>query len=297
MNILQNPFFFRFVIVSSVFILLYFLFLTLMRRVERRKLSQLEKRKTLESMVTESPVDENYEDALQRGLENIHTRFGFFKKALLPFLSAAFLFFLFLPQLGAASKTYTSIIIAVITVFLSIASKPIVENLFAGLVISFSDIARIGDTVEIDGHYGTIEEINLTFTTIKKWDWRRYLVPNSRLLAKEFINYSLHDKFVWACIEYFIEPEADTDAINKELVERIKKSQFFNNRNFEDPQIWNMGMEKETVRYWAAAWAKNPSEGWNLKSDMRNAILKIMKEHKVRPHLSHHNVSPYGPGK
>ncbi len=287
-------------LVSGILALIYITLLTLMKGVERKKRKVLEKRRTLESMETQSPVDENYEESLSRGLESIETRFGFFRKVLLPLTLGLWILLLGLPYLEGASRTYTSIIITIITVFLSIAAKPFVENLFAGLVISFSDSARIGDTVEIDGMYGTVEEINLTYTTIKVWDWRRYLVPNAKLISKEFLNYSLNDKYVWACIEFFIEPDANIESIEKELIEETKKSPNFNNYRYEDPQIWNMGMEKDAVKVWLAAWATNPTTGWNLKSDMRRIVLKTLKKHNLKPQLSHveyKHFNPFGDAK
>lgn len=282
-------------IVSGILALFYITLVTLMKGVERKKRKLLEKRRTLESMETESPVDENHEEALNRGLENIETRFGFFRKVLLPLTLGLWILLLGLPYLEGASRTYTSIIITVITVFMSIAAKPFVENLFAGLVISFSDSARIGDTVEIDGMYGTIEEINLTYTTIKVWDWRRYLVPNAKLISKEFLNYSLTDKYVWACIEFFIEPTADIEQIENEIVQATKQSPNFNNYRYEDPQIWNMGMEKDAVKVWLAAWAKNPTTAWNLKSDMRTIVSKTLRKHNLKPQLSHVEYKHFNP--
>lgn len=265
-----------------------------MKSVEKKKTKLLEKRKSLESMQTETPLDEGYEEALTRGLENIETRFLFFRRFLAPALLGLWLLIIAMPYLDSASKTYTSILLTVITVFFSLAAKPFVENVFAGMVISFSNSARIGDTVEVDGFYGTIEEINLTFTTVKGWDWRRYLVPNAKLIGKEFLNYSLHDKHIWACIEFFVEPDSDIKKIEEIVVESTKKSPYFNSEKFEDPKVWNMGVEKDSIKLWLAAWAKNPSCAWELKSDMRNATLEALKELGLKPHLSQMEIK--GPG-
>jgi hypothetical protein len=276
--------------VTGTLFALWLVLLAVMKRVERKKTKLLEKRNNLESMQTDTPIDENFEDSLSRGLENIETRFSFFRRILFPALMGLWILLLALPYLDTASKTYTSIIITVITVFLSIAAKPFVENLFAGMVISFSNSARIGDTVEVDGHYGTIESINLTYTTIKIWDWRRYLVPNAKLITKEFLNYSLHDKFVWACIEFFVEPDADIEAIETDIIAITKKSAYFNQTRYEDPKVWNMGMEKDGIKLWLAAWAKNPSYAWELKSDMRKAVLSVMKARGYKPQLSQFEI-------
>jgi small-conductance mechanosensitive channel len=261
-------------IVSGTLFFLWLILDQIMKRVEKKKTKLLEKRRSFESLATEGPTEENHEEALSRGLDNIETRFMFFRRFLAPAMIGLWLLIMALPYLDTASKTYTSIILTVITVFFSLAAKPFVENLFAGMVISFSNSARIGDTVEIDGHYGTVEEINFTFTTIKVWDWRRYLVPNAKLITKEFLNYSLHDKHLWACVEFFIEPDADMKKVESILVTKTKASKYFNQKQYEEPKVWNMGIEKECIKIWLAAWAKNPSDAWELRSDMRNAIFR-----------------------
>ena len=40
-------------------------------------------------------------------------------------------------------------------------------------------MVRIGDTVVVDGEWGTVEEITLTFLTVRTWDERRITMPVS----------------------------------------------------------------------------------------------------------------------
>jgi len=277
-------------IVTATLLFIWLLLRGLMIRMEKKKTKLLEKRNNLESTTTDSPIDDNYEEALSRGLENIETRFSFFRRFTFPLIFGLWLLLLLIPFLDGASKTYTSILVAILTVFISMAAKPYVENLFAGMVVSFSNAVRIGDTVEVDGFYGTVEEINLTYTTIKLWDWKRYLVPNSTLISKEFLNYSLNDRYVWASIEFFVEPTVDLDQLERELIAATKLSAFFDSKNYEEPNIWYMGTDKDSIKLWLAAWAKNPSQGWSLKSDMRKALVQIMKRNGWNFHLSQMNI-------
>ena len=41
----------------------------------------------------------------------------------------------------------------------------------AGVVIAFSQPLRIGDTVLIEGNWGKVEDISLTYSIIRIWDW------------------------------------------------------------------------------------------------------------------------------
>ena len=71
-----------------------------------------------------------------------------------------------------------------------IAAQSTLGNLFAGLQIAFGDMVRIGDTVVVDGEWGTVEEITLTFLTVRTWDERRITMPVSYFTSKPFENWS-----------------------------------------------------------------------------------------------------------
>jgi small-conductance mechanosensitive channel len=94
-------------------------------------------------------------------------------------------------------------------VILGIASRPWIENIIAGLVLSYSKALNIGDTVLIQDHYGTIEDINFTYTILKIWDWRRFVIPNQVMLREDFVNYTLNEDFYWAKINLWVGHDAD----------------------------------------------------------------------------------------
>ena len=71
-----------------------------------------------------------------------------------------------------------------------VAAQSTLGNLFAGLQIAFGDMVRLGDTVVVDGEWGTVDEITLTFLTVRTWDERRITMPVSYFTAKPFENWS-----------------------------------------------------------------------------------------------------------
>ncbi|MAF77701.1 MAG: hypothetical protein CME60_06015 [Halobacteriovoraceae bacterium] len=285
----RNLVYFLTVTISLSF--LYLLVLFFVKKVQKKKTKLLEKRKNFEAMTTESPIEDNFQESLERGLENIETRFSFFRKFMGPFFLSLWGILIVIPYLEGASRTYTSILVAIITVLISLAARPFIENLFAGMVLSFSNTARIGDTVEIDNQYGVIEEINLTFTTLKTWDWKRYLVPNSKLISKEFLNYSLHDKYVWASILFYVEAGTNIELLKEDLIKIISKSQYFDQKNYEEPRLWCSNLEKDSIQLWLAAWATTPANGWLLKSDMRMAVVETAKKQGIKFQLGNHQIS------
>ncbi len=168
------------------------------------------------------------------------------------------------------------------TVLAGAAAKPFVENLIAGLVMGVSRVLNIGDTVIVREQYATVEDITMTHTTLKLWDWRRLVVPNSQMLATEFLNYSLNDLFIWAYIEFWVDYDVDLDLLEELAREATRQSPYF--ADYEPPQLWVMDCSKEGVKCWLAGWANSPNDAWYLKSDMRKGLVKAFQRKKIETH-------------
>jgi small-conductance mechanosensitive channel len=182
-----------------------------------------------------------------------------------------------------------SAVVAVITVVLGVAARPLIENAMSGLVISYSRLVNLGDTVRIDDVYGTVEDITITHTTIKVWDWRRYIVPNSKMIQHSFYNYSVVDKFEWTYVDFWIAYDADFEAVEKIAREIPTKSKHF--ADYEEPQVWVMELAPEGMRCWLAAWANAPSDAWYLRNDMRTELVRELAKAGIATHLRRHELT------
>ncbi len=253
-----------------------------MRRMAQLRREKLEGRRRLDALATESPVDNPTELARMRGIASIEEHFTVTRRLVFPIAFLLVLFVAGLPFLDRIPAASVSLLVAALTVLVGIAARPVVENAMAGLVISSSKIISIGDTVRIDDWYGTVEDITTTHTTIKVWDWRRYVLPNSRMLQSAFINYSLFDKYQWAYVEFWIAYDADFEKAREIALDSPNDSRYF--ANHEPPRFWVMEMTKEGSRCWVAAWADTPSDAWLLTNDMRTAIIRGFQRAGIATH-------------
>ena len=220
-------------------------------------------------------------------VKGVKSRFTVIRRTLVIFLVAVWALAMALPFVGKLPSTMISIIVAVSTAVVGIAARPLVENMISGIVISFSKQLRVGDTLVVDGQYGTVEDISITHTKIKTWDWKRYIIPNSRMLNKEFVNLTLNDNLLWAYVEFSVSYKADIDEVKQIAIDVAAKSKHHNNQ--EVPQFWIKSMEKESVFCWIAAWADSPAEAWNLKSDVCTQLIREFRAKGISTHLT--NVS------
>jgi hypothetical protein len=78
----------------------------------------------------------------------------------------------------------------VVGVILGFAAQKTIANLFAGFQIALAQPIRMDDVVIVEGEWGRIEEITLTYVVVHIWDDRRLIVPLSDFIEKPFQNWT-----------------------------------------------------------------------------------------------------------
>lgn len=72
------------------------------------------------------------------------------------------------------------------------ASQSIVGNLVSGLFLIMERPVKIGDTVEIDGITGVVEDIRIISTTLRTFDGLYVRIPNETVFTSNITNYVAH---------------------------------------------------------------------------------------------------------
>lgn len=270
--------------VTVLFIIIFLSVKFKISRTRKQKLRSIKKRDIVDAVETDSPVDNQSEELKEKGIDQLEDKFSFLNKALPVVMVLLWGFIIIIPYLEDIPSVYISIIVAIVSVVAGFALRPFLENLFSGIIISFFKSIRIGDTVRIDGHYGLIEEIGLTYSVLKRWDWVRIVVPNSKLLNKEIQNLTMNDHHIWANAEFYVAPDSDLD-----LVEALAKEVAINspyNSKVEEPSFWVMDLNERSIRCWIAAWANNPSDAWELRHEMRFKLAKLFRQKGIKTHTN-----------
>ncbi|KXB08419.1 hypothetical protein AKJ55_01055 [candidate division MSBL1 archaeon SCGC-AAA382M17] len=218
----------------------------------------------------------------EKALEGYNQRFSIIRRTILIIYVLIWILILITPLFDRISATFVSVIAAIIAAIIGIASRPFLENLIAGVVITFSKQFRVGDTVLIDNHYGTVEDITITHTVIKLWDWKRLVIPNNAMLNKEMVSYTTKDSYLWAHVEFWISYDADIFKVEEIALDAASRSLHFARTGV--PRFWIMEMDKEGIKCWVAAWALTPTEAWYLKIDVRKRLIQEFKKNGIKTH-------------
>lgn len=70
------------------------------------------------------------------------------------------------------------------------AAQRSLANLLAGFQIAFTQPIRIDDVVVLEGEFGNIEEITLTYVVVRIWNQRRLVLPINYFIEKPFQNWT-----------------------------------------------------------------------------------------------------------
>ena len=106
------------------------------------------------------------------------------------------LILLFITTLGMLKIPITALafVSGALAIGIGFGAQAVINNLISGWILMSERPVRIGDFVEIDDNRGVVESIGNRSTRIKRVDGIHLLVPNSQMLERIVVNWTLVDR-------------------------------------------------------------------------------------------------------
>ncbi|MFE1776806.1 mechanosensitive ion channel family protein [Streptomyces sp. NPDC059008] len=155
-----------------------------------------------------------------------------------------------------------------------IAAQSTLGNLFAGLQIAFGDMVRIGDTVVVDGEWGTVEEITLTFLTVRTWDERRITMPVSYFTGKPFENWSRGGAQMTGTVLFHLDHGAPVEKMRQRLHEILQECPDWDGRS------WSLVVTDttaSTIVVRALVTARDADTLWTVRCEVRERMIEWLR--------------------
>ncbi|MER5966469.1 mechanosensitive ion channel domain-containing protein [Streptomyces sp. NPDC002057] len=158
----------------------------------------------------------------------------------------------------------------IIGVVAGVAAQSTLGNLFAGFQIAFGDMVRLGDTVVVDGEWGTVEEITLTFLAVRTWDERRVTMPVSYFTARPFENWSRGGIEMTGTVMVHCDHSTPVSLMRTELRTILEACPTWDGRGW-DLAVTDTTPTGITVR--AVVTAKDPDDLWTTRCAVREQLV------------------------
>ena len=115
-------------------------------------------------------------------------------------------------------------------IIIGFAAQKSLANLLAGLQIAFTQPIRIDDVLIVEGEWGRVEEITLTYVVLNIWDQRRLILPINYFIEKPFQNWTRTSAEILGIVYLYLDHTAPLDAIRTEFTRLINASPIWDKR-------------------------------------------------------------------
>ncbi|WP_251092999.1 mechanosensitive ion channel domain-containing protein [Streptomyces sp. Caat 7-52] len=158
----------------------------------------------------------------------------------------------------------------VLGIVAGVAAQSTLSNMFAGLQIAFGDMVRLGDTVVVDGEWGTVEEITLTFLTVRTWDERRITMPVSYFTSKPFENWSRGTPQMTGIVYWHLDHSVPMEAMREKLRDILRACPAWDGRACS---LQVTDSTPNTVQVRALVTAKDADDIWTVRVTVREEMI------------------------
>ena len=178
-------------------------------------------------------------------------------------------------------------------IVIGIAAQQPVKNMLAGIQIAITQPFRVDDVVIVEGEWGRIEEITLTYVVVRIWDLRRLVIPISYFLEKPFQNWTRTSASILGSVFLHVDYSAPVEAIRRKLREIAEASPLWD-QHVCVLQVTEM--KERTMELRALVSASDASRTWDLRCEVREKLIGFLKEEypDALPRLRAEVESPQG---
>jgi small-conductance mechanosensitive channel len=117
-----------------------------------------------------------------------------------------------------------------ISIVAGLAAQTSLANIFAGMQIAFTDAIRVDDVVVLEGEWGRIEEITMTYVVVHLWDDRRLILPSTYFTTSPFQNWTRRAADLLGTVELDLDFEAPVGEMRTELRRLLSLTELWDER-------------------------------------------------------------------
>lgn len=165
----------------------------------------------------------------------------------------------------------------IVSIIAGLAAQSILGNLIAGVQVAFTDAVKVGDVVVIQGEWGRVGEINLSYVVIYVWDERRLVVPCSYFTTTPIETWTRKSDKILGTVYLDLDWRVPMDELRQEFQRIVEASPAWDGRSW-DAAVTDAQGGFVTVRLVMSA--KDSGDQWTLRCEVREKIIGwLQREH------------------
>jgi small-conductance mechanosensitive channel len=159
-------------------------------------------------------------------------------------------------------------------VVIGFAAQKSLGTLLAGIQIAVSQPIRLDDVVIVEGEWGKVEEITLTYVVVRVWDERRLIVPVTYFLDNPFQNWTYTSAQILGTVYLYSDYSVPVEALRQELKRVLDGTDLW------DGRAWGLVVtdsSERTMEMRALISAADSSKAWDLRCLVREQLIDYLQ--------------------
>lgn len=186
---------------------------------------------------------------------------------------------LVLLQVWGLDISSLTILASALGVGIGFGLQDIAKNFGSGLVLVLERPIKVGDFIEVGKFKGTVERIGGRSTEILTLDRVSIVVPNSRFLAEEVINWTHGNPVSRLHVPVGVSYNAEPRQVETILLQAARShTQVLDE---PPPQVLFKGFGDSSIDFDLLVWTPLPHQQFVLTSDLYFRIFALLKEHNI----------------
>jgi len=158
-------------------------------------------------------------------------------------------------------------------VVIGFAAQRTLGNVLAGIQIALTQPLLIDDIVVVEGEFGQIEEITLTYVTVRTWDLRRMILPITYFVEKPFQNWSRVSTELLGTVILYLDYQVPMAELRKELKRLVE------NNSKWDRRVCGLQVtdaKQSTIEVRALVSSADPGKAFDLRCEVREGLIEFL---------------------
>lgn len=177
------------------------------------------------------------------------------------------------------------------SVIIGFAAQKSLATLLAGFQIAMTQPIRVDDVVIVEGEWGRIEEIALTYVVVKIWDERRLVVPITYFIEKPFQNWTRNSSELLGTVFLYMDYTVPLADLRAEFDRVVTASPLWDGR----VKIVQVTDAKErTLELRCLVSTRDAPQGFDLRCEVREKLVDWLQRNHPGA-LPKERVEGWGP--
>ncbi|MGB5594033.1 MAG: mechanosensitive ion channel domain-containing protein [Crocosphaera sp.] len=190
-----------------------------------------------------------------------------------------FLGLIILLQLWGLDLSALAIIASVLGVGIGFGLQNIANNFISGLIIILERPIQVGDFIKLGDLVGTVQNVGARSTEVKTADGVSIIVPNSRFLETEVINWSHGDSTSAVRLPVGVAYGSDIKRVRVALLKAAREHQEI--LVTPRPKVLFQEFGESSLNFELRVWLKEPRNQFRIKSELNYAIDKNFRDYGI----------------